>query len=502
VNEFLESLKEEVLPGIWSKGVALARNLKSVEKISSHSEKKELKFKIQTTERILAFQVTLWPEDQDSYCNCGSKIEPCHHIVAVTLAVVGGHVQEASEEAASSGCSLSYTWTVEREKISLKRELVVNGIPQKLEGSLVSIMGGIQSGRIKLPLPKTTPQDLKIDELFASLAPPSWTQVLRVAADLPEMKVIGIPGITQLKANPKPIRETVVIEDTSDGGLSLHKIQLTPPDQSFVNGMVRHGAILSSQDLGPPFQDRTIARSQFATFLNEILPRLKDHYDLEIRAKQLPEFTESEPELYFKTEILDQMLFVTPEIRYPTLNPSDVVQKDPEKEREIMRNLRLHFGLAPKVPASMDAKEALRFHENLKKHGRASSTVDAFLGQFLNGAQVTLEEALAQKDLLLKLLLLREKRPKVKDQFNQYLALLKTSSLERGEITGYTHSLLSPILREYQRLGVAFLNERRVQFGGAILADDMGLGKTIQTLALIHGSHFALIELGKGSKAL
>ena len=87
MNEFLDYLKEEVLPGVWSKGVALSRNLKSVEKLSPSSEVKELKFKIQTTERILAYQVTLWPADQDSYCNCGSKVEPCHHIVAVALAV-------------------------------------------------------------------------------------------------------------------------------------------------------------------------------------------------------------------------------------------------------------------------------------------------------------------------------------------------------------------------------------------------------------------------------
>ena len=40
-------------------------------------------------------------------------------------------------------------------------------------------------------------------------------------------------------------------------------------------------------------------------------------------------------------------------------------------------------------------------------------------------------------------------------------------------------------LRPYQNHGAAWLHDRVIRFGGALLADDMGLGKTIQTIALI-----------------
>ena len=483
MNEFLDALKEEVLPGVWSKGVALSRNLKSVEKISPLSELKELKYKIQTTERILAFQVTLWPSDQDSYCNCGSKVEPCHHIVAVALAVVAGHVTEPSADHAKEGSRLAYHWSVAREKISLKRELIVHGVPQKLEGSLVGLIGGIQSGRVKLPLPPTTVQDLKLDELFASLAPPSWTQVFKVVADFPPLRAVGIASQTQLKVSAKPIRETVVIEDAPDSGLKLTKIHAPIPDQRFSNGVVRIGDTLFTEDLGPPFQDRTLSPSQFPNFLNEILPRLRDHYDLEIKAARLPEFAESEPEIRFKTETLDEILYVTPEIYYPTKNSSDIPQKDPEKERELYKELRSHYGLAPKVPSAMEPKDALKFHENLLRAELSLPGVNNYLSQFLSESRVSLDDALSQKDLLMKLLLLREKRPKIKAQFQRYLALLSRAPRDQAG-SGYVHEPLLKILREYQLQGTKFLNEKRENFGGAILADDMGLGKTIQTLAL------------------
>ncbi len=46
-------------------------------------------------------------------------------------------------------------------------------------------------------------------------------------------------------------------------------------------------------------------------------------------------------------------------------------------------------------------------------------------------------------------------------------------------------------LRDYQRLGVAWLQQRRALGVGGILADDMGLGKTVQTLAHLAVEHAA-----------
>ncbi len=58
---------------------------------------------------------------------------------------------------------------------------------------------------------------------------------------------------------------------------------------------------------------------------------------------------------------------------------------------------------------------------------------------------------------------------------------------------------LEPILREYQRRGLQFLQFLSENGFGGVLADDMGLGKTLQTLALLElqrqrrGSHASLV---------
>ncbi len=60
---------------------------------------------------------------------------------------------------------------------------------------------------------------------------------------------------------------------------------------------------------------------------------------------------------------------------------------------------------------------------------------------------------------------------------------------------------LEPILRPYQKQGVAWLAFLRRNGFGGILADEMGLGKTLQTLALLASSRSSTAETGSGPKA-
>jgi superfamily II DNA or RNA helicase len=60
---------------------------------------------------------------------------------------------------------------------------------------------------------------------------------------------------------------------------------------------------------------------------------------------------------------------------------------------------------------------------------------------------------------------------------------------------------LDPILRPYQKQGVAWLAFLRRNGFGGILADEMGLGKTLQTLALLASTRSSTAETGSGPQA-
>ena len=56
---------------------------------------------------------------------------------------------------------------------------------------------------------------------------------------------------------------------------------------------------------------------------------------------------------------------------------------------------------------------------------------------------------------------------------------------KKNSFTFVPPASLHAALRPYQSLGAAWLLDRVMRFGGALLADDMGLGKTLQAIALI-----------------
>ncbi len=62
----------------------------------------------------------------------------------------------------------------------------------------------------------------------------------------------------------------------------------------------------------------------------------------------------------------------------------------------------------------------------------------------------------------------------------------KTPSKPDLEVIKNLPLAIQETLRPYQEEGIAWLHDRTINDGAALLADDMGLGKTLQTLSLIH----------------
>ena len=490
INEFAEWLKEETLPGVWSKGVQYSRAVNSMEFVSN--EKDEWKFKIKTQERLLAFTVTLWVKDQDSHCNCGSKVEPCHHIVAVTL---GLQNETLKLEKSETQTRLEYQWKLDEKAgtIELVRAIVSESGRSPLTQSLISYISGVQSGRLPGKLPATTSMDLKIDEILnrSTFSPsPSangtgaWRELFACLAELPP-----ISGMSIEKNEARP---RVIIEDASnrDDGLKLTVIPLPPADAVFRNGIERVGSSLRITAGRAPFQvPNQVTPSQYGKFLSESLPLLNEYFEVVNEAIRLPKLIDRDPFIDYRLVAMKdadgtERIAITPSISYGELGPNEIALPDKSQEQELMRDLRQNKNMAIHQTVYLSPQELFQKRDLSPAVRSFSQNYFAGLMNELNVdfARVNLEQ---QGETILHLLSLREKG-NFKNSAGTLARSLGADTLGTAaaeKIPAQVPRSLWNQLRDYQKQGVYWLSQQNT--AGAILADDMGLGKTVQTLAIV-----------------
>jgi superfamily II DNA or RNA helicase len=494
MDKFLEFLKEEVLAGIWSKGVQMSRAAKSIELVSHQGS--EWKFKIQTTERMLAFQVTLWPDDDDSHCNCGSKVEPCHHIVAIALAYQNGLILEPSDDSLKSRPRLEYFWQLNHEtgQIQFKREFRNGDQLITIPSTLVGLIGGIQSGRIKSPMPPSSILDLKIDEVLGR-GIFRWNDLLWVLRDFQPLKIIGLDGIDEMSIRREGERPGLVIDEMGSNYILRSKINDTQPDFTFQENLAlwkkdEHtaelGIISGRTTIHYPKQIEKSDREALEIFLRDTLPALKSEFDIEIRAADFPELAEVMPELSFKIHPLkDGKVSITGTVAYPPVLKNQIAQRNLEAERALHRKLKQDYQLNIDQPITLTLGNAfgLRARTHLK-------ALDAYLGPAIeNFSGLSLDQSLAKPAQVMQLLRLKEQNAHEGAVTTISQSLRASFSAPPPLSDAVKPTALSPELwnrlRDYQKQGIKWMGDRIGQHSGAILADDMGLGKTLQTLCAV-----------------
>lgn len=485
IAKLIEQLQEEALPGVWSKGVQLSR-LKGGIELQKGGNNQELRLKLQTAERVLAFQVTLWPEDGDSYCNCGSKIEPCHHIVAAALAFQNGNADTAQ---ATTRPQLIYRWEVDTDsnQLSLKREFFTGERTLPISPSLISMISGIQSGRLKLPMPPTGSVDLQIDELL--LKPNfSWAQLLKVLREIPPLPVVGLPNIEMLEIDPTPLveqRSELIIED-GENGVTVKTGPRPGVDFTFNSGLgIRDKKLffLPTDPLHAQFKEE-IRPHDFGNFVLEVLPRLRENYSVTVTTRRLPEIVDRDPTLEFKIHPLpDGTLSITPFISYGDIGDHQVLRRDLVQEQQLAQTLRRNHSMILNQPQKLLGDEVFKLRGRFQH-----PALDHFLTRLIEEVPgLTLDQAMKNPDAILQLLMLKKdsKSRKSIARHLQKTLLIQPEEEAPSVAPPRVSRNLWEKLRDYQKVGVAWLANRMQEDEGAILADDMGLGKTIQTLSVL-----------------
>jgi hypothetical protein len=468
----------------------------------------------------MATTVTLWPEDQDGICDqpsCEGE-DPCVHVVCAVLAFERDQIRSLKETT-----YMSYEWpqlsrtfhTPEGELISLKT-------------SLVSYLGGIQSGRESGPFPIVVKKDFEMDRLL-SLSKIDEARALYLGEPQKELVLPAhtsestsslVSGLGETHSTNEA--ENFQIEwnwELWNEGASILTVSLTT---SRLNSVSRVSDLFLTLE-------RALDQALFREFGYKLsVPFQMDvvrSFEFQKQIQTIKKFSEE----FIRQRTHQEM----GEIFAPkgsAWNAFVIQEASVKVHLKISESAQLQVFF--EVPAASDGslqgglrRFPISIHHELWSKRRLSSDSfgDPFPivlgGQWFHAPDAWLAE---YGDRAREILLLQSTKKNTSASSsikrNHSLAYEVTllndlMGIENSEVASSIHQLrdrliqkenyaplvsgssLSPevltLLRPYQKTGIQYLNWMRSMELGALLADDMGLGKTLQVLCVLQKLSFA-----------
>lgn len=416
----LESLQQHLqkscLPGIWSKGVSLSRNATFY---IDQKKSDEIQLRIKTSGSTSTPQVSLWLEEEDAYCNCGDRNEPCAHIIAAVLFLSRPETLPTENietfPTRNPVNHILYRFISENDRLGLQRLFCYGENQIPLSNSLVSLIGGIRSGRISLPDPAPTEFDLRIDQLLTPSSLQSknssthWLETSQIPAlfkHLENSSHIEFEA-RKITLHSKLSRRTLWIRDCPDETLYTQgyrfqfQVSWNPPCEKFFRNGVGlyqnklfpiHFPALNSEETRWIHPDGIfITFEQAVDFISKTLKELELKMPIVMQSLCFPKTVALEPYMILKTEQLqNHTLFVTPEIVYgdPPLavlrqNQLQLLQdfqipiRNLAFEKQLSRKLQNELHLQCNQTSRFEGKDAIEFTRRAhawKLKGIASDT--------------------------------------------------------------------------------------------------------------------------------
>jgi superfamily II DNA or RNA helicase len=395
----LNEAKQQCPVGLWSKGVAIAREggvsgLKHDDAVWS--------FRVRATGKQVAPTVELYPGDKDWDCDCESSFDACEHVAAAVTAMAQS-AKLGLFKGPKADVRVRYDFVRASDGTTLQRSLVCDGKkPLPIERTLDEIS---QTRREKLNFTPTH-SDLAVDRLLRHRSQRTLTadralSLLRALTSAAEVRLEGEP--VEVSTDPVlPVARIIdarasaadvvvlIVEPGPEGG------EFVAPGIAHCNKMLRpFGA---QKRFGSSWEKLPIRRGFKETALGDlvakIIPELEDHVEVDIDTDRLPEETtqEVDPWLHFHIDFKGGAIEVIPLLVYgepPTARidgrrlvhlQGPVPIRREALEQELMFRLRDDLNLVPGRRVEFTSKDAARFMTKLEKFrdGRPESAQKNF----------------------------------------------------------------------------------------------------------------------------
>ncbi len=381
-RSIFEAVRAACSPGVWSRGVELSR-AKAVhcERVNAD----EALFRIALRGGMMSRAVTLYLDDDDWDCECGSEQHGCEHAAA---AVIAWRRQEETGEAVDQPTKrlgrIAYRFTADGQALALHRVVAVDGEDDyPMRASLVAMA----EGRVETPRFVASQADLA-----AEIALSGHRQGKLQGHVIPRLfKALRGTGEITLDGEPvalstDPVSQRCVLRDHDDG-FRLTLEQDPDIERKFINAVVlRDGTLqplgqvgLIGREFEQLAQGVRYGPDRVTELVATVLPRLRKLAPVDVETERLPGTEKEPPRIVVETESEGTMLSVLALLVYgdPPRARVDagrllhlegtIPQRDRDAERELLRRLAAELRLSPGIRVRFEAEEAVQFNRRLER---------------------------------------------------------------------------------------------------------------------------------------
>ncbi len=381
MQALFDTIRDACGPGIWSRGIELARQ-EAVEGESASDEM--IVVRVTTRGGLLAPRVQLFPDDEEWDCDCDGNDDPCDHVAAAVIALrqarqAGNALPVSSRPTARIG----YRLTRRSGGLHFDRVAVIEEREVPLEGSLVAIA----AGKIDGPDFAASEADRKLENflgsrlsgVFPHTALPQLLRALRACDD------VRLDG-EKVSLSLEPVGAVGVVEDRGDG-FALSVMRDPAITEVFGNGVALCGEVLrpladariSQREREHWLEGEYFSPDRAALLVAEVIPRLQERIPVEVRSERLPRTTRVPPRLLVDVGREADSLTVEAQIVYgdppgARIESGELIAlqgpvplRDEVAEGRLQRTLRKELGLSPGQGVQLHDREAIEFAQRLRE---------------------------------------------------------------------------------------------------------------------------------------
>jgi len=379
-RSIFEAVRAECSSGVWSRGVELSRG-KSVHCDSVTAD--EAVFRIALRGGMMSKAITLYLDDDDWDCECGSEEHGCEHAAAAVILwrrreEDGGKV-DAPEAAAGR---IAYRFSTEAASLALER---VIALPEKPDHAVKASLVAMSEGRVPGPRFVATQADLAVELALSghrrgALAGHIIPVLFKALAKAGELTLDG----KTVAVSSERVTRRCVLRDQEDG-FRLTLEQDPGIETTFSNAVVlRSGTLhpvgqlgLTGRELERLPEGIRYSAERVTELVTEVLPRLKKLAPVDIQTERLPGTEIEKPRIVVETSrdgaTLSAMALLVygdpPRARIDAGRlvhlDGTIPRREPDLERVLLRRLASELRLSPGIRAEFVAEEAVRFERRL-----------------------------------------------------------------------------------------------------------------------------------------
>jgi superfamily II DNA or RNA helicase len=383
IQALFEAIRRECGSNGWSRGVELVRS----GAVSADSDAgDEIVLRISERGGLICPVVTLYPEDEDWDCDCGSLEAGCSHAAAAIIFLRRLRAEGAPPgRSETPGGRIGYRFRRHSGGLELDRVVISGAANETLKATLAAIA----SGRVDGPQFLATQTDLAVERVLGSrlhgaLPRGIVPKLLETLADCPNVQLDGVPihtsgeriglcgrltdgdGAFRLSVGRDPrISETIGV-DAVLCGETLHPVGATN---------------LTGRELDELRRGRIFGPGDVAELITEVLPSLSERIPVDIKTERLPKTVRETPRLAIEVRRSGGQLAVLPTLVYgnPPIARIDagklvplvrlggpVPLRDRAAEQQLIRRIQNELQLAPGRWLRLRDEEAVEFAARLE----------------------------------------------------------------------------------------------------------------------------------------